>query len=128
MWSYNELKRLRSSVACDASETINQNILKPHTEGLVQAAADNFDCNISSVNGLKQTHSLAMMILQTGDGNCEEQYKIKGLITAELKDKGLPDINFIQYRGCKKPAIPKKKLCDQFYHYESLLKQQFPQT
>ena len=31
--SYDEWMRFRSSVACDASERINQNILKPHTEG-----------------------------------------------------------------------------------------------
>ena len=31
-----------------------------HSNGLVQAVADNFDCNISSMNGLKQTHSLAI--------------------------------------------------------------------
>ena len=59
--SYDELKRFRSSVACDASEKINQNILKNHSEGLVQAVADNF------------------VMLQNGDENCEEQYKIKRL-------------------------------------------------
>ena len=107
--SNDELKRFRSSVACDASERINQNILKPHTERLVQAVADNFDCNISSMNGLKQTHSLAIMMLQTEDENCEEQYKIKRLTTAELKDKDLPDINFVQYKGSKKLAMPKKE-------------------
>ena len=122
--SYDELKRFRSSVACDAGERINQNILNPDTECLVQAIADNFDCNISSMNGLKKTRSLAMMMLQTGDENCEEQYQIKCLTTAELKDKDLPDINFVQYKGSKKPVLPrKKKLCDQFYHYQSLLKQ-----
>ena len=103
------MKRFRSSVACDASERISQNILKPHTEGLVQAVADNFDCIISSMNGLKQTHSLVMMMLQTGDENCEEQHKIKRLTTAELKNKDLPDINFVQYKGSKKPVMPKKK-------------------
>ena len=61
------------------------------------------------MNGLKQTHSLAMMMLQTGDENCEEQYKIKRLTTAELKDKDLPVINFVQYKGSKKPAMPKKE-------------------
>ena len=93
--SYDELKRFRSSVACNASERINQNILKLHTKGLVQTVADNFGCNISSTNGLKQTHSLAMMMLQTGDEKCEEWYKIKRLTTAELKDKDLTDINFV---------------------------------
>ena len=61
------------------------------------------------MNGLKQTHSLAIMMLQTGYENCEEQYKIKRLTTAELKDKDLPDINFVQYKGSKKKAMPKKE-------------------
>ena len=33
-----------------------------HTNGLVQVVADNFDVNISSKNGLKRTHSLAMVM------------------------------------------------------------------
>ena len=59
------------------------------------------------MNGLKETHSLAMMMLQIGDENCEEQYKIKCLNAVELKDKYLPDINFVQYKRSKKPAMPK---------------------
>ena len=55
--SYDELKRFRSSVACGASERVNKEILKPHTKDLVQAVADNFDYNISFMNGLKQTHT-----------------------------------------------------------------------
>ena len=55
--SYDELKRFRSSVACGASERVNKKILKLHTKDLVQAVADNFDYNISFMNGLKQTHT-----------------------------------------------------------------------
>ena len=75
----------------------------------MQVVSDNFDCNISSMNDLKQTHSLAMMMLQTEDENCEEQYKIKRITTAELKDKDLLDINFVQCQGSKNPAMPKKR-------------------
>ena len=39
--SYDELKRFRPSVSCDASERVNQNILKFHTGGLVLAVVDN---------------------------------------------------------------------------------------
>ena len=56
VYSYDEIKRFRPSVSCDASEKVNQNILKLQTEGLVQAVVDNFDCNISCINGLKQTY------------------------------------------------------------------------
>ena len=76
----------------------------------MQVVSDNFDCNISSMNDLKQTHSLAMMMLQTEDENCEEQYKIKRITAAELKDKDLLDINFVQCKGSKNPAMPKKGL------------------
>ena len=64
--SYDELKRFRSPVAFHASSANNSSILRHHSEGLVQAVADNFDCNISSMNGLRQTHSLALMMIQHG--------------------------------------------------------------
>ena len=106
---YDELKRFRYLVSCDGSERVNINILKPHTEALVQVIADNFDCNLSTMNGLKQTHYLAMMMLQTGNEDCKEPYKSKRLTTAELKDENPPDINFVQYKGSKKPAMPQKE-------------------
>ena len=98
--SYEKLKRFRYSVACDPSERINQNILKLHNQDLVQTVKD---------NSLKEMHSLAMMMLLTGDEKCEEQHKINCLATVELKDKDLPDISFVQYKGFKKPAMTKKE-------------------
>ena len=43
MCSYDELKRFRFEVTCDARERVHQNILKPHTNRVVQTVADNFD-------------------------------------------------------------------------------------
>ena len=76
----------------------------------MQVVSDNFGCNISSMNDLKQTHSLAMMMLQTEDENCEEQYKIKRITTAELKDKDLLDINLFNVKALKILLCQKKGL------------------
>ena len=35
----------------------------------MQAVSDNFDCNVSSVNGQKQKHSLALVMLQNEKGD-----------------------------------------------------------
>ena len=75
------------------------------------------------MNGLKQTRSLAMMMLQTGDENFEEQYKIKRLTTAELKDKDLPKALDLNIKALKNLLCQEKKPCDQLYHHQSLLKQ-----
>ena len=107
--SYDELKKLRSSAVYHGSKGITQSVLLHHSKGFIQAVADNFDCNISSMNGLKQTHSLAMMMLQAGDENGEEQCQIDRLTSAEIKDNELPDVNFVQYKGPKKPEMPKNE-------------------
>ena len=54
--SYDEVRRfkLSAAVACKDSQTMG--VLSDHKNGLVQVIADNFDANISSQNGLKQTH------------------------------------------------------------------------
>ena len=35
--------------------------------GLIHVVVDNFDCYISSQNGLKSTHALAMLLTQTNN-------------------------------------------------------------
>ena len=62
--SYDELKLFRSSAAVEGNKASTKSILKNSSVGLVQAVADNYDCNISSPNGLRQTHSLAMIMTQ----------------------------------------------------------------
>ena len=104
--SYDELKRFRSSVAFHASSANNSSILRHHSEGLVQAVADNFDCNISSMNGLRQTHSLALMMIQHGREAVNKDEFIKRLKKADLKDIYLPDVEMSRYTGPKKPCMP----------------------
>ena len=104
--SYDELKRFRPSVAFHACSANNSSILRHHSEGLVQAVADNFDCNISSMNGLRQTHSLALMMIQHGREAVNKDEFIKRLKKADLKDIDLPDVEMSRYTGPKKPCMP----------------------
>ena len=82
--------------------------------GLIQVVADNFDTEISSQNGQKSTHGLAMIITQAGHPKPEvvsdipkiptvkrlkwEQTKINSLILGE--------VNVQWYHGSKKPEMP----------------------
>ncbi len=81
-------------------------VLSHYSNGLVQAVADNFDCNISSMNSLKQTHSLAIMILQSAAKPEIEHEAIPRLKKTELKRAYLPDIETVQYIGHKKQQLP----------------------
>ena len=68
--SYDEIRRFRKSAAVHTSE--NEYSIKEFVEdgdGLVATWIDNFDLNIFSPNGMKQTHVMAVEILQNG-GMC----------------------------------------------------------
>ena len=105
-----EYLRFRSSAAVHVSRCAKVSILSHHTVGLVQAVADNFDCNTSSMNGLKQRHSLALMILQHG-GECErvKDSSIERLPKADIIDMNLPEIETINYTGPSDPEMPKEE-------------------
>ena len=55
--SYDELVRFRTSAAAQASQRRSQSVLRHHSTSLIQTVADNFDCNISSMNGLQHGNS-----------------------------------------------------------------------
>ena len=62
--SYNELRRFRCSAA-DAMASVPRGLAHFDSKhGLVQVVADNFDAQISSPNGQKSTHGLAMILTQ----------------------------------------------------------------
>ena len=63
--SYNEIRRFKTSAVAACKDTQPIQVLSDHTNGLEQVVAYNLDVNISSKNGLKQTHSLAMFLAQT---------------------------------------------------------------
>ena len=104
--SYDELKRFRSSAAFHASNTLNTT-LRDHSTGLVQAVADNFDCNISSMNGLRQTHSLALMMIQAGEEDkslTDATFPRKKM--KSMREEDLKGVDFKYYTGSKKPEMP----------------------
>ena len=62
--------------------------LKGYNNGLVQVVADNFDANISSQNGLKSTHALAMLLTQPQpdiDESSRQDDKVRHLKQHEMK-------------------------------------------
>ena len=85
--------------------------LRHHNEGLVQSVADNFDFNIHSMNGLQQTHSLAMIFTQA---NAEEKYNaaetIQRFKVNDMRDEELPGPEIIPYIGPKKPEMPENEV------------------
>ena len=106
--SYDEPVRFRTSAAAWGAQRQSLGILSHHSNGLVQAVADNFDCNISSMNGLKQTHSLAIMLLQQEQSASESTIQtetIPRMKKTVLKDVHLRDIESVQYLG------PKNQTC-----------------
>ena len=64
--SYDEMLRFKASAASAAAGDVNRNLgaITDSKEGLIQAVADNYDANISSQNGLKSTHALALLLTQ----------------------------------------------------------------
>ena len=61
--SYDEIRRFKISAAATLTNSDTDKILKPKN-GLIQGVTDNFDANLCTQNGLKQTHSLATIITQ----------------------------------------------------------------
>ena len=79
--------------------------------GLVQTVVDNFDCNISSQNGLKSTHSLAVLLTQSQQGGSEDsrETSIRRLEKPDMKSEVPPDVSMQCYKGPKKPQMPENE-------------------
>ena len=60
--SYNELLRFKSSAAVAAVKDSDIRGIGNASSGLVQVITDTFNATISSQNGLRSTHSLAMLL------------------------------------------------------------------
>ena len=65
--------------------------------GLVQTIADNFDANIASPNGLKSTHSLALLVTQLqeerGDMTTSNNTRIRRLPKDKLNEEPTPSMD-----------------------------------
>ena len=112
--SYNELRLLKISSASSMANAPRRLGLFDSINGLVQVVADNFDTQISSQNGQKSTHGLAMIITQTGEPKPGQVYgtleipTIKHLKWEETKANSLTlgEVNVQCYHGSKKPEMP----------------------
>ena len=93
--SYDETKLFRLSAAVEGKYKVD----------FESSVADNFDCNISSPNGLRQTHSLAMILTQKAGEDDDSKHgtfpRLKKSLVEELK--GVP---VVHYQGPKKPDMP----------------------
>ena len=59
--TYTESRRFKTSAAVSNKQLVKMEA----TNGLIETASDNFDANLSTQNGLKQTHSLATVLIPT---------------------------------------------------------------
>jgi hypothetical protein len=79
--------------------------------GLVQVVVDNFDANISSQNGLRSTHALAVLLTQTSD--TENSAKLPDTIPRIRKEDMTAqidsDVPVQRYNGPKRPDMPQMK-------------------
>ena len=107
--SYDELRRFKISSAVYSNNQQSNGVLQHCSQGLVQCVADNYDCNISSMNGKKQTHSLALIMIQHSKKNFDEDENlvIPRLKRHMLKDSDLHEVTPENYIGPKKPHMPK---------------------
>lgn len=113
--TYNELRRFRISAAAAMAKDRRGLAKFDSKDGLVQVVADNFDTQISSQNGQKSTHGLAMVITQAGQPNPErcdatDIPTIKRLKWEETKTANLSlgDVDVQRNRGSKKAEMPEQ--------------------
>ena len=73
--SYDEILRFKASAAHASSNMSNEEELRGlfHSKhGLIQTVADNYDANVSSPNGLRSTHAMALFLTQMNDSATPE--------------------------------------------------------
>ena len=81
--------------------------------GLVQVVVDNFDANISSQNGLRSTHALAVLLTQTATCDTENSGLLPDTIR-RIRKEDMPaqvdcDVPVHRYNGHKRPDMPQMK-------------------
>ena len=106
--SYQEVRQFKISAAVNAESSVVPNLNAKL--GLIQIISDNFDANISSQNGRKETHGLATIICQNPSDAREttERVPIPRLPFNQLKDVQLKNVNLKFYKGVKDPPMPQE--------------------
>ena len=107
--SYKEVLQFKASAASSAALRTELMGISAVNDSFIQAVADNFDANISSQNGLKSTHSVALLLTQPKEVNDKPQAKgetIKRIHKDAMKEPVAPDIPVYRYEKPKKPDMP----------------------
>ena len=107
--SYHELRRFKVSAAAKNVQKSSFTDFKAE-DGLIQVVTDNFDANIHTQNGLKQTHAMATIITQPSTTTAKQDTRplIPRLKQEELKDVKLNEMEIHFFKGIKKPPMPKE--------------------
>jgi hypothetical protein len=111
--SYDKFLLFKGSAAYSTMEKNDYNVKSsPDNSKLIQGVSDNFDCSISSPNGLKQTHSMAIIMTQEKTSAVKAE---KGLASIRRKTKKeLQSVVFPQpaihrYKGPANPPMPQNE-------------------
>ncbi len=107
--SYDELLRFKKSIACSANSNMDLTGLNKEADGLIQGVGDNFDQQISSQNGMLQTHSMSLLMTQTNDEKKQDE-AVPRLKKSEMAQQIPYNIEICRYTGPKKPAPPESSL------------------
>ena len=111
--SYDEILRLKASAAYASSNQEELRGLFHSKHGLIQTVADNYDANVSSPNGLRSPHAMALLLTQMNDSATPEIEEnpqtvpvIRRISKDEMKDQMTPSISICRYNGPRKPDMP----------------------
>ena len=107
--------RFKSSAAHAASNEKQLHGLLDHKVGIIQAVADNFDANISSPNGIKATHALALLLTQM-QANKPDDMNLETarpptttlLNKNDMKEEIVQQVQVSHYNGPKMPDMPER--------------------
>ena len=108
---YTDSRKSKTSAAAAIKELVKLEA----TNELIQAISDNFNANLSSQNGLKQTHSLATISTQNGNiltkRKLMPRLKKSDVSNVQLEE---PQIHF--YTGEKNPQMLAFLPTGMFFH------------
>ena len=119
--TYDEFLLFKGSAACVETDKDHKRCnSNDGNNKLIQVVSDNFDCKMCSQNGVKQTHSVVVIMTQVHE-TVEKPLRAFEFIRRKTKTElsSLPSENFpIQrYQGQKNPSMPKSEAMSKILHY-----------
>ena len=116
--TYDEFLLFKVSAAC--AETDKDHKQCKSNDSSNKLIQDNFDCKIPSQNGLKQTHSMAVIMRQeheTAEKPLRTFEFIRRKTKTELSSLSSEDFPGQRYQGPKNPQCQNQKRRQRFYNY-----------